>query len=145
MTCCRCNGTSSCKNCSCSKRKLKCTNCLPSRLDKCTNIEQSIDSEESSPQNTASSGHANQTPDQTPDLDEEATREDLQAPQRTLPDPLPVSDPSFSWGSSDCSTFTEQVNEAYDEVVHWKMNLCRRTCKTFPILCDQLGLGEYCT
>ncbi len=150
MTCCRCNRTGSCKNCSCSKRKLKCTNCL---LDKCTNIEQNTDQEE--PSDTASS-------DQTSELEvstESGTRNDTHRCQRTLPDPLPVSDPSFSWGSSDSSTFTAQINEAYDEVVgcaledeplfssfriKWK-TLCRRSSKAIPIFCNLLRFGEYCS
>ncbi len=156
MTCCRCNRTGSCKNCSCSKRKLKCTNCLPGRLDKCTNIEQNTDQEEPSSQNTASS-------DQTSELEvstESGTRNDTHRCQRTLPDPLPVSDPSFSWGSSDSSTFTAQIHEAYDEVVHfvhWKMNLflvpfgsngkrfVAELARLYRSFATCSAFGEYCT
>lgn len=38
MTCCRCNRTGSCKNCSCKKEGRKCDNCLPGKLNKCLNL-----------------------------------------------------------------------------------------------------------
>ena len=37
MTCCRCNRTGRCKNCSCSKEKRTCDSCLPGRLGNCQN------------------------------------------------------------------------------------------------------------
>ena len=37
MTCCRCNCTGSCKNCSCVKAGRTCSNCLPRKLGKCAN------------------------------------------------------------------------------------------------------------
>ena len=43
--------------------------------------------------------------------------------QYKLPDPSPIADPSFSWGNFDSETMIAHMNEAYDEVVHWKMNL----------------------
>lgn len=37
-----------------------------------------------------------------------------------LPAFSPATEPTFMWGSCDTTTFT---NSAYDEVVHWKLNL----------------------
>ncbi len=35
----------------------------------------------------------------------------------------PVSDPSFTWGSLDALSFIDLLEKAYDQVVHWKLNL----------------------
>ena len=37
MTCCRCNRTGVCRNCSCKKSGNPCTSCLPGRLGNCVN------------------------------------------------------------------------------------------------------------
>ena len=37
--------------------------------------------------------------------------------------PSPIAEPSFSWGSIDSETLIAHVSDAYDEIVHWKMNL----------------------
>ena len=37
-SCCRCNASGQCRNCSCKKSKKECTNCLPSRRGHCANI-----------------------------------------------------------------------------------------------------------
>lgn len=37
MTCCRCNRTGRCQNCTCVKRGQPCQNCLPQRLGNCVN------------------------------------------------------------------------------------------------------------
>lgn len=36
-TCCRCNGSGRCRNCSCVKAQRQCTNCLPKRKGTCSN------------------------------------------------------------------------------------------------------------
>ena len=113
------------------KRNSKCTNCLPSRLNKCVNISSSItddttipvesQSESASPENVAeaSSGEI------VPDLEqiEQQSPIDAHHEQYKLPDPSPIADPSFSWGTFDSETLIAHVSDAYDEVVHWKMNL----------------------
>ena len=38
MTCCKCNKTGRCRNCSCVKAGIHCQSCLPSRLGSCSNI-----------------------------------------------------------------------------------------------------------
>ena len=40
--CCRCNGSGSCKNCSCRKANSSCSNCLPLRRGHCTNTDQQL-------------------------------------------------------------------------------------------------------
>ena len=39
---CRCNGSGSCKNCSCRKANSSCSNCLPLRRGHCTNTDQQL-------------------------------------------------------------------------------------------------------
>ncbi len=127
MTCCRCNRTGSCKNCSCSKRNSKCTSCLPSRLNKCSDIDHVV---ESSPQDTVSCENISPELEVSPQVDPTAgTSVNQHAPINThysqwkLSDTLHVSEPLFSWGSIDSSKFIAEIKEAYNEVVHWKMNL----------------------
>ena len=40
-----------------------------------------------------------------------------------LPAPFPLASPAFSWGEYEASTFAQTLEEAYDEVVHWRRNL----------------------
>ena len=44
MTCCRCNRTGKCQNCSCVKNGEACQSCLPLRLRNCVNTAQNIPS-----------------------------------------------------------------------------------------------------
>ena len=39
---CRCNGSGSCKNCSCKKASRSCSDCLPRRRGRCTNSDQQL-------------------------------------------------------------------------------------------------------
>ena len=39
-----------------------------------------------------------------------------------LPDSQPVAQPNFVWGTRSASDFIENLNVAYQEVVHWKRN-----------------------
>ena len=159
MTCCRCNRTGSCKNCSCSKSNLKCTNCLPSRLNKCLNLnlnsdgseERSLSEQEDQTDLEAittiqESCLSNTDNAQTLSQFDSSFMSELESPvnndrascvQSTtteplsssgngewkLPDPSPVAEPTFTWGELDSVTFIAHVNKAYDEVVHWNINL----------------------
>ena len=125
MTCCKCNRTGTCKNCSCVKKNSRCTNCLPCRLNKCANISRSstddidnIPETQGDPESVSdiSDGGNDPTNQQSPT---NAHHDD----QCKLPDPSPIADPSFSWGNFDSETIIAHMKEAYDEVVHWKMNL----------------------
>ena len=42
MTCCRCNKTGQCRNCSCAKTGNDCQSCLPSHLGQCSNCSIAI-------------------------------------------------------------------------------------------------------
>ena len=148
MTCCRCNKSGSCRNCSCVKANSKCTNCLPSRLNKCSNISDPSVEDRSAIASSLSSQDLQRecesldSPDGTiPNhlLDQRISQEIPinthhdqcklldQSPALVskpfLPDPTPISEPSFLWGNVDSATLIDHMNDAYDEVVHWKMNL----------------------
>ena len=134
MTCCKCNRTGTCKNCSCVKKNSRCTNCLPCRLNKCANISSSSTDDTDNIPETQSDF---ESPESVSEIsDGENVLLDLtnqQFPtnvhhddQCKLPDPSPIVDPSFSWGNLDSETIIAHINEAYDEVVHWKTNLFRR-------------------
>ena len=40
-----------------------------------------------------------------------------------LPQFTPMADPVFTWGELDSTQFTDNLNAAFAEAVHWKMNL----------------------
>ena len=44
-------------------------------------------------------------------------------PSVELPTFSPVNESTFTWGSCDSATFTNSLNAAYDEAVHWRPNL----------------------
>ena len=43
----------------------------------------------------------------------------------TLPQFTPMADPVFTWGELDSTQFTDNLNAAFAEAVHWKMNVFR--------------------
>ena len=49
-------------------------------------------------------------------------------PERTngYKDPWPIPtcpEPDFQWGLQDGNAFCDMINEAYDEIIHWKCNI----------------------
>ena len=42
----------------------------------------------------------------------------------TLPEFTPMSSPTFVWGVHDSATIIASINSAYEEVVHWRKNIC---------------------
>ena len=157
-TCCRCKSLGSCKNCSCSKNKKKCTNCLPSGLNRCKNyLETSENSTEgstgdpdaiqsniaitnsvlpiqvlSTPINASSTRGSTWQEELS---DSQVQRNDSNYCDSNYcewPDPIPIAVPFFSWGDSDSSMFIANVNKAYAEVIHWKSNL-------FPVPFGPIG------
>ena len=145
MTCCRCNRSGSCRNCSCVKNGQNCTNCLPGRLDKCTNSTSDGSIAEASVQSGPRDSDNSQADVESPQLFTEedlcesfpinatqqqethvyAEHSDTQAGKTdwNLPEPTPVSSPSFSWGLLDAESFINTISQAYDEVVRWRKNL----------------------
>ena len=54
-----------------------------------------------------------------------------------LPSPSPLASPAFSWGEYEASTFAQMLEEAYDEVVHWRRNLFQTIWKCMEKLCPR--------
>lgn len=177
MTCCRCNRTGRCRNCSCVKASKHCQSCLPSRLGQCSNYHasspkstttcpgdslttttttsvpqplpsSSIPSGTAVPVTTCSSitsasAHSVSatipattpsttqvtTPDTTPvshhsEASHLATHSQNDGMQTsTLPDYLPMANPTFAWGIYDSASISNAIDRAYKEVVHWRRNL----------------------
>ena len=41
----------------------------------------------------------------------------------SLPATPPIADPSFNWGPLDAQSFIDLIDKAFNDVVHWKLNL----------------------
>ncbi len=145
-TCCRCNGSGRCKNCSCVKAKQPCTNCLLKRKGTCQNCHSSptgngaqhlelehetnlrtLASPPGPPQPTV---HAPQNlvrdatvtvPEPRPQPSEQP---ESNPPPSTLP-PItsPMARPQFDWSEVDSESFVQAVTAAHSEVVHWRRNV----------------------
>ena len=73
------------------------------------------------------------------------------------PWPLPTcSQPNFQWRSKDGKAFCDMIDEAYNDIIHWKRNIfllpsgARRKALIHEItritsLCRRLRNGMYCT
>ena len=100
--CCRCNGSGRCKNCSCSRSGAACTDCLPSKRGRCCNTRQE--------------------PMPASDLEQpQTTRTSEQV--RALPRFNPMSRDNASWQTRTGREFSDAINDAYSQIVHWKRNL----------------------
>ena len=108
-----------------------CTNCLPCRLNKCANISNSSTDDTD---NISETQGDFESPESVSEISNgenillDPTNQQFATnahhdDQCKLPDPSPIVDPSFSRGNLDSETIIAHMNEAYDEVVHWKMNL----------------------
>ena len=116
MSCCRCNCSGHCRNCSCVKSGKLCQGCLPQRLGNCTNTVVSTSNSqrvttipETPPGNTSASTTAlDQSPLNTHDF--------ISA---TTPWPMPALEPpNLSWDPYQGEEFCAKVNETYEEVIH---------------------------
>ena len=92
---------------------------LASRLNKCVNITSSSTDDTTISVESQSESASVAEASNVPDLEQQSPID----AHHELPDPSPVADPSFSWGTFDSETLIAHVSDAYDEVVHWKMNL----------------------
>ena len=97
MTCCKCNRTRICKNCSCANKNSRCTNCLPCRLNKCVNISSSstddIDNTPETQGDTEESVSKISDGGNDPTNQQSPTNAHHDDDQCKLPDPSPIDDP----------------------------------------------------
>ena len=124
--CCWCNGSGRCINCSCARSRNCCVECLSIRTVCCCNIYDHQDT-----QDTPGEALASQ------DLDYvEVILDSLEVPS-SLPSFTAVQEPSLKWGEVDGATFTEVIDHAYAETVHWHRNLLKvplgKGCKAFVL------------
>ena len=150
--CCRCNGSGHCKSCSCVKSGRQCVDCLPSRKGHCGNHGISTSAEvtltssssgratpttpqfpsqperplpvvetNSSDRDSSDTGYAcdDSLHETTPGC---FTTEDC-ADVVALPSFKPMSCLQCTWGDVSGEVFSNAINDAYREIVHWKPNL----------------------
>ena len=151
MTCCHCNRTGSCKNCSCAKAKRKCDNCQPGKLamGRCLNSQAQATSVKTttsstpttttkvSPQSvhtvppTTSPTIGNLSPNTVPPSTTPVLTSSLQRAPLLAPSTLPTTvaplntdqDYNFSWGEYSGRDIFDTVTKIYDEIIHWRHNL----------------------
>ena len=153
MTCCRCNRTGHCHNCSCVKRGQPCLGCLLQRLGNCANTARTQPapsaSEDMAPQPSPTPNRKVSETAQTPVTDTPITTRETStifhtaspeadnpvslsntsltcAPENVpeLPQFTAMADPVFTqWGECDSVCFVNKLNAAYKEAVHWRPNL----------------------
>ena len=136
VNCCRCNATGRCGNCACVKAKRKCNGCLPSRLGQCRNTE--TDRTNSSPNLSSNSSplisSTRTIPPTVAPPSQSTSDSDSPTANRSNTSIVNRSSSSagnslrFTWGTimtMDSSTFMQDLDKAYNTVVHWKRNLFR--------------------
>ena len=136
--CCRCNGSGRCRGCSCAKAGRQCTSCLPLRKGQCcnatvstrdTNIiieedNQTIQTgpiEESDSTLTSLIDAHQYIQEVTPILEDITITNGSNIPQ--LPTVNVVSCSTTMWGNLTGQEFSEAINSAYSQIVHWRPNV----------------------
>ena len=123
MSCCKCNRSGRCRNCSCVKGGKICQGCLPQRLGHCANVTPPFQRL----QREASIAPTAPTVDEIvamPSSDVLSQSVDESHPNIDITWPPPaLQPPNFMWGSCNGEAFCTKVNLAYKEVVHWRRNL----------------------
>ncbi len=155
--CCKCNKTGRCRNYSCVKAGIECQGCLPIRIRQCINVKIPPGQPPASglgpspsatirpvppgnpgtptttrvSQPTVLSGlEPSSASSQTADITGEL---DTPSPIPTLPNFMPMADPSFVWGGVyDSATIISTISTTYDEVVCWRRN-------NFPVPTGKAG------
>ena len=125
MVCCKCNRFSKCILCACVKAGSKCSNCLPSRVGTCCNLQEDNSLERVSqplqtmPTMTAQSPGQEQCPSQ-PQNSPHTSRTQADNVEWPLPT---LEEPNFMWGDLQGLDFCHKAKEVYNEAVHWRRNL----------------------
>ena len=128
MTCCRCNRSGICRNCSCVRDGIECTSCLPKRLGQCQNVqpEYSLETndarEDDTDQNLVTTSQNSMTIETNIDAveDEIVSRNQVEC---VLPPFSPANPPNFTWGEMDGVKVAEDIDRIYSEIVHWRHNV----------------------
>ena len=139
MVCCKCNKTGKCKGCSCVKEGKHCINCLPGKMGVCANVVTS-----STLTSTSASSLASNQSDSSQGQSPVATTTTATTTITTTTDSMTTSNiatnstplspvPSiqtpeqqplnFSWGVYSGKDIFDEINSAYEEIIHWIPNL----------------------
>ena len=140
--CCRCNGSGHCKTCSCVKSGKPCLDCLPSRNGHCNNNNEthtSTNSEHHPPMllppippslaTTAtldSPRYLAEATTPSPNMDMlDAILDDVTPDTHALalPSFKPMSCLNCTWGDLSGQEFSDAIDNAYSQMVHWRPNL----------------------
>jgi len=142
MTCCRCNRTGRCQNCTVSRKRDRVLTVCPTASASAPNLIRSrghltimipdvpaVSRVEADHTNVCHSHHGDTSsttgslhPDPSPSP--AADTGGFTQPRSTGIPELPVYTlPRFTWGELDSETFTQGLNHAYSTVVHWRRNI----------------------
>ena len=135
--CCRCNGNGRCRGCICAKNNRVCNNCKPRKDKRCENQKLALPSLIQDGYPTTQGNEP--SPNQNQVLDNERTSiglDDQNQNVRTvvetensvleserLPDFIPVQPASFKWEQIEGEAFCQDIQECYNQIVHWRRNL----------------------
>ena len=141
LQCCRCNGSRCCKNCSCVKAGRVCVDCLPRKRLGCLNPHATTSTQlfQTPPSGSeATTTVISRTTTALPHNQDRSHEEAPTSPRTSLlhtdlmpttidngrtsdlPAFTPISNPDFRWGELNSTTFTNFLDTAYKETVHWK-------------------------
>ena len=133
MACCRYNRSGTCSNCQCARANRRCDYCLPSRLNKCKNLNPSFlpnllwsDPESASPTAPQTLGTSNSASISSSRVEELPYPPPILFSQTDCNSPSAstiISDPDLTWGKLSGRELCDQISEAYENVVHWKRNV----------------------
>lgn len=138
--CCRCNGSGRCKAYLCVKSGTLCVDCLPSCNGHCSNLAgPSLVGPECHSDTVAASSNSNANVDNSPEIvapEFVATTHDATSTQSAsiltsqtsienqssiyfLPSFEPLSDSDYQWNDLTGPEFSNVINDAYNQIVHW--------------------------
>ena len=121
-SCCRCNRTGRCKNCSCSKAGKRCIDCIPSLIGTCQNV---VEQSQEEPTITSEDQRNNIEIDNSESIfSEDQKSEQIPDGSHANIQPLPpyqtANKPIFKWGNLSGESFCQEVTACYKSMVHWK-------------------------
>ena len=127
MTCCRCNRNGTCRGCICAQQGTSCSDCLPKRLNRCSNLQTNhTDNREPDQDSTESienhlSASARDDESICPPLnDVQTTHVAVDSTHTSESQPQPQN---FMWGSHNGSIFRDKIEATFEEAIHWRRNI----------------------
>ena len=133
--CCSCNRNGSCRSCACVKKANRsCSNCLPSRLHRCHNVQakatyndptyNNLHKPQSIPSPFTVQNELSFFADSISHPSMEAILASVEMTTVKLPPFSPMVDYLFMWSDSvNGETFSHAVTCAYTKTIHWRRNL----------------------